>query len=559
MNCNSRWLSIIVVAGVFGCSNDTPPATVTPEAPDAPAAAPGDERPNILFIVADDLGFTDLGAFGSEIPTPNLDRLAYQGLRLTNLHNGRACQQTRAMLMSGRGVSSVMENNPNRADGQRDNNLTTRIAALPELMQDAGYSTYMTGKWDLGLSGEYTPAARGFDRSFVLLEASSSHFAETFWGDDTYYEEDGVAVPIDELPEDFYSTRAYTDKMLGFLRDHDGDNPWFAFMPYTAPHWPLQLPDDWLDRNAGEYDEGWDVLREERSARAASLGVIPEGATMENFEPVALPWSSFSVDEQARYSRAQEIYAGMVEYLDMSIGRVIDHLEESGQLDSTIIVFMSDHGASAAEHGVYTGRGPTGGGPAIPDTRDNSFENFGRPLSFIDHGLGFGEAASAPLKYFKGRMAEGGLRAAALIRYPSVITEPGIDDTFITAMDILPTFLDIAGREHPGAGTYRGREIMPIIGESFWPYLSGESGTVHDEDDAAGWSAGATGAIIRGNFKAINHGPPGGGMGMGMGMGPVPAWELYDISADPGERNDLAAANPELTAELIADWEANWQ
>ena len=459
--------------------------------------------------------------------------------------------------MSGRGVSSVIETHPNRPDGQRDNSLTTRIAALPELMQDAGYSTFMTGKWDLGLSGEFTPAARGFDRSFVLLEASSSHFAETFWGEQSYYEEDGVSVPLDELPEDFYSTRVYTDKMLGYLQDHDGDTPWFAYMPYTAPHWPLQLPEDWLDRNAGEYDAGWDVLREERAARAARAGVIPDGATMEAFESVAAPWSEFSAEEQARYSRAQEIYAGMVEYLDLSVGRVIDYLEESGQLDTTIVMFMSDHGASAGQHGVYTGRGPSTGGPTIPDTRDNSLENFGRPLSFIDHGVGFGEAASAPLKYFKGRLAEGGIRAAALIRYPSVITEPRIDGTFITAMDILPTFLDIAGREHPGAGTYRDREIMPIIGESFWPYLMGESAAVHDAEDAAGWSAGATGAIIRGNYKAINHGPPG--TGMGMGMGPPPAWELYDIAVDPGEKNDLAARNPDLVAELVAEWDANWR
>ena len=556
MSCWKSLLSLVMLCGVIGCSNDNLPTNAGEQSTSpAEAVAPPDSRPNILLILADDLGFTDLGAFGSEIPTPNLDELAFAGVRLTNLHTGRACQQTRAMLMSGRGVTSVIETHPNRPDGQRDNSLTTRIAALPELMQDAGYSTYMAGKWDLGLSGDATPAARGFDRSFVLLEASSSHFAETFWGDQTYYEEDGISVALEDLPEDFYSTKAYTDKMLEYLQAHDGDQPWFGFMPHTAPHWPLQLPEDWLDRNVGEYDAGWDVLRAERAARAGELGVIPAGATIEAFQPLAVAWTEFSAEEQARYSRAQEIYAGMVEYLDLSIGRIIAQLKDSGQLDNTIVMFMSDHGASAGQMGVYTGRGPSTGGPSIPETRDNSFDNFGRIGSFIDHGLGFGEAATAPLKYFKGRLAEGGIRGAALIRYPSVIFEPRIDGTYLTVMDILPTFLEIAGTEHPGPGMYRGREIMPILGESFWPYLLGEASTVHDATDVAGWSAGTTGAIIRGNYKAINNGPRGDGMG----MGPTSPWSLYDISVDPGEINDLSAEHPELAAELVAEWEANWQ
>ncbi len=551
MRCWRSGIGAVIVAGAVGCSTDVP--TTASDAAENGAA--GDTRPNILLIVADDLGFTDLGAFGGEIPTPNLDALAFAGVRLTSLHAARACQQTRAMLMSSRGVSSVLDTRPNRPDGERNNSLTMRVAALPELMQDAGYSTFMAGKWDLGQSGDTRPAARGFDRSFVLLEASASHFAENFWSHQTLYEEDGIPVALEDLPEDFYSTKTYTDKMLEFLGAHDGDTPWFAFMPFTAPHWPLQVPEDWLDRHAGEYDAGWDVLRAERAARAGELGVIPEGATMEAFEPVAIPWTEFSAEEQARYSRAQEIYAAMVEYLDLSVGRVIAHLEDSGQLDNTVVMFMSDHGASAGQQGVYAGRGPASGGPTVPDTRDNSFENFGRLGSFIDHGLGFGEAATAPLKYYKGRLAEGGIRAAALIRYPSVISEPGIDGTYMTVMDILPTFLDIAGTEHPGEGLYKGREIMPILGTSFWPYLQGDVSAVHDATDVAGWSAGSTGAIIRGDYKAINHGPPGSGMG----MGPTPPWSLYDISVDPGEINDLSAEYPELMDELVEVWERDWQ
>ena len=557
MSLRKTWHGLALALLVTGCTESEPPLPAATTTPATEAAAPPDDRPNILLIVADDLGFTDLGSFGSEIPTPNLDRLALEGVRLTNLHAGRACQQTRAMLMSGRGVSAVMENQPNRPDGQRDNSLTLRIAALPELMQDAGYATFMTGKWDLGLTGDYRPATRGFDRSFALLEASSSHFAEPFWSEPSWYEEDGVSVAYEDLPEDFYSTQTYTDKMLQFLTEHESDQPWFAFMPYTAPHWPLMLPDDWLDRHAGRYDEGYDALREARSSRAAELGVIPEGASMSEFRPTATRWDEVTADQRQRYTRAQELYAGMVEYLDMSIGRVIDHLERTGQLNNTVIMFTSDHGASAAEYGVRPGPASPNDAPpaALAAVRNNRLENFGRIGSFVDHGTGFGEAATAPLKFYKGNLAEGGLRAAAFIRYPDAVAEPRIDDTFLTFMDILPTFLDIADSAHPGAGPYKGREIMPILGKSFWPWLNGDAQTVHDDTGTAGWSAGATGAIIRGRYKVINHGPPGAGMGMGA----TRPWELYDIAADPGETNDLSEEFPELVSELVSIWERDWR
>ncbi len=544
-----RWTifgSAVCIALLTSCSRDEPTST---------GSEATQSRPNILLIVADDLGFTDLGAFGGEIPTPNLDRLALEGVRLTNLHAARACQETRAMLMSGRGVTSVIEKRPNRPDNQRDNQLTTHVATLPELMQDAGYATLMTGKWDLGLRGDYRPSTRGFDRSFALLEASASHFAEPFWSEPSWYQEDGVPIAYEDLPEDFYTTQTYTDKMLEFLTEQESGQPWFAYMPYTAPHWPLMLPDEWLDRHAGRYDEGYDALREARWKSASALGVIPDGASMSSFQPTATPWDEVTTIQQQRYTRAQELYAGMVEYLDMSIGRVIDYLERTGQLDNTVIMFTSDHGASAAEYGVDPGPVPPNGAPpaVLAAVRDNPLENFGRIGSFVDHGTGFGEAATAPLKYYKGVLAEGGLRAAAFIRYPDAVGEPRIDDTFLTFMDILPTFLDIAGSVHPGAGQYKGREILPILGKSFWPWLNGDEQTVHDDTSTVGWSAGATGAIIRGDYKAINHQPPR------TGMGASNPWELYNIASDPGETTDLSEQYPDLVSELVTIWERDWR
>ena len=525
--------ALVVLGGLYGCSGSDPVGA----------------RPNILYIVADDLGYTDTGPFGSEIPTPNLDELAFAGVRLTNFHTDANCQKTRVMLMASAGSSAALEIIGNPMSGRRGNRLSREWVILPELMRDAGYTTYMAGKWDLGDGDGYTPATRGFDRSFVAVDASASHFAEKFWDDPLPYEEDGRPLGVDELPEDFYATEYYTDKMLEYLQSTEDGKPWFAFVPYTVPHWPLQLPDDWIDRYAGRYDTGHDVLREARFAKAQELGVIPEGGRLESYKPTTAPWESLTPDEQRRRARAQEIYAGMVEYLDMSVGRLIDYLEESGELDNTIVMFSSDHGGSSSSAGLDESRVD----PRSVANRDNRLENFGRRGSFIDHGPGFAEAATAPLKGGKGGIYEGGLRAAAFVHYPAAIEGGEVNHSFMTIMDVLPTFLEIAGTEHPGAGPYRdGREIRAIEGRSFWPHLIGIAPTVHSPDDTAGWSAGGgQGALIRGEYKLINDEMPSG-------TG-VTVWRLYNIAEDPGETRDLAALFPRLTAELVEEWENDWR
>ena len=541
MNSWIGFLALGIAGALAGCSQDEgQPA-------DAPVDTVADARPNILYIVADDLGYTDIGAFGSEISTPNLDELAFAGVRLTNFHTHSACQQTRVMMMASTGVSGAVEIRPLQPSRERANRLSLNWAIVPELLQDAGYETYMTGKWDLGLEDGYTPATRGFDRSFAQLGASASHFPEILWDDYSLYRLDGEIVEYEDLPADFYSTDYYTDRMIEFIES--GEQPWFGFVPFTAPHWPLQAPEDWLDRYAGRYDEGYDVLREARVARAGELSVVPEGAELDDFEPVAPPWDELSDDERRGYARAQELYAAMVENLDFNIGRLVDYLEENGQLENTVIMFSSDHGASTAAYGIVPSA--PGAHPAPPDFIDNRFENWGRPNSFVDHGRGFAEAASAPLRGYKGTFSEGGLRAVAFVHYPAAVQGEQVDGTFMSMLDILPTFLDIAGTAHPGPGSYRGREINGILGRSFWPHLIGESADVHSPDDTVGWARGAGGALIRGDYKIINT-PAAGGTG-------TTSWRLYNIVDDPGERNDLAGELPDLTAELIQEWEQNWR
>ena len=519
-----------------------------PEVPGS--AADNATPPNILLIVADDLGFTDIGAFGGEISTPNLDRLALEGLRLNNLHAASYCRPARLMLMTGAGAVAANQPMP---ESHRGGAISLNYATIAELLQDAGYATYVTGKWDLGDIEGYTPEARGFDRSFVQAGGSANYFPEIFLGRVFGYLEDGRELTPQDVSGDFYATRAYTDRMLEYLRSTEEGQPWFAFMPYTAPHWPLQLPEDWLDRYAGRYDDGYDALRERRFERAREAGVLPASAGLTNFERVAEAWTDLSPEEQRRYSRAQEIFAGMVEYLDMSIGRIVDYLADSGQLDRTVILFTADHGASSGEQGVHTGRGPAGSGPLPPEDVDNRTENFGRSGSFVDHGWGFGQAASAPFKYLKTTLSEGGLRAAAFVNYPSAISGGGVSDAFMTFMDILPTVMEIAGSGHPGAGPYRdGREIEDIVGRSAWPHFTGQARDVHAPTDSAGWvSVRAGGALIRGTYKIINEPPPG--------ATEETPWRLYDLAEDPGETRDLAAESPELVAELVREWEDNWR
>ena len=541
LNGFTKLAVLLIVAA--GCSQEA-------QEPSSKSAA--DTRPNILFIVADDLGFTDLGSFGSEISTPTLDELAFGGLRIANLHAGQACQQTRTMMMASTGHMLPIEVRPAFEGGQRNNLLSLDWAIIPELLQDAGYATFMTGKWDLGWDDGYSPATRGFDRSFVQLNGAASFFAEIFLiPHDLGIRDDGVPLTLEDLDEDFYVTDHYTDKMLEYLSDAEEGKPWFAYMPYTAPHWPLQLPENWLDKYAGQYEIGYDELRKQRFARALELGVIPANSSLEKFEPNVEPWDDLSADEQRKYARAQEIYAGMVEHLDMSIGRVVDYLKKSGQLENTVIVFTSDHGASDGEHGVNTGRVWKGRGPTMPDGIDNRLENFGRMNSFVDHGRGFAESASAPFKYHKGSLTEGGLRAAGFVYYPAEVAAGGVTHAYLTMMDVLPTFMQIAGTEHPGAGMFNDREINDILGRSAWPHLTGQAESVHDENYAVGWVSGGGGALIRGDYKLINT-PLLTERG-------TTDWRLYNLLDDPGEHLNIASQYPEFVKEMISEWETNWR
>jgi arylsulfatase A-like enzyme len=509
-------------------------------------------RPNFLVIVADDLGFSDIGAFGSEISTPNLDRLAYAGIRLTDFHSAPACSPTRSMLLTGTdhhiaGIGTMLEVTPPGFQGPPgyEGYLNDRVVALPELLRDAGYLTLMAGKWHLGNTIDRAPWARGFDRSFALLPAGASHYANVpgdFLSAMSRYTEDDQFVTVDD---DFYSSDFYADTLLRYFRERtDDDQPFFAYLPFQAPHWPLQAPAETIAKYRGRYDDGPDALRETRLAALKRLGLCPPDVVAHPVVADGEPeWSDLTAEEQALSARTMEVYAAMVDRMDYNIGKVVDYLTETGELDNTVVIFLSDNGAE----GAIVEAMPILGGLIAAEIEkhwDNSLDNAGAANSFIWYGPRWAQAATAPSRLHKAFTTEGGIRVVGLVSWPGFDRRQQIGTAFSTVMDIAPTVLELAGVAHPGT-EYRGREVAPIRGRSLLPYLSGDAESVHDEATATGWELFGRRAIRQGDWKAIHLPEP---------YGPG-AWQLYDLSADPGEIDDLAASHPDKLAELLVLWD----
>lgn len=522
--------------------------------------------PNFIIIVADDLGFTDLSTFGGEIDTPNLNRLGLNGYRFTDFHTASACSPTRSMLLSGTdnhiaGLGQMAEfarNHPERFGGKPgyEGYLNFRVAALPEIMNEAGYYTLLSGKWHLGLTKEYWPSARGFEKTFTLLPGAGNHYkyfpkdevtGETASFMKPLFEENGEPIDPYSLPENYYSTEYFTDRFIGYLNDKDRDGrPFFGCLTYTAPHWPYQAPEETIKKYKGVYDNGPKHLRSERLARALKLGIIPEGIVPHQVETQReKAWEDLTVHEKQIESRIMETYAAMVDVLDQNIGRLITHLESTEELDNTFILFMSDNGAE----GMLMEALPLSNENFkinLEKNYDNSLQNIGKGNSFVWYSDQWAQAATAPSYMYKMWASEGGIRCPLIVHYPNLINNknPGqIKRGFTTVMDILPTILEIAGIKHPGE-EFQGRKVVKVRGSSWLKYLKAEADFVHSEDTVTGWELFSQQAIRKGNYKALYIPKP---------LGPG-KWQLFDLSKDPGETNDLSDRNPEKLAEMLNHW-----
>jgi arylsulfatase len=498
-----------------------------------------------LLIVADDLGYTDLGVYGSEIDTPNLDQLANDGLILTDFHNQAVCAPTRAAILSGtdnHNAGGAMHQSPNQRDvAGYESYLNEDVVAFPALLKQSGYNTYWAGKWHLGDEPHQIPHARGFDRSFALMNGFASHYSDAkMWDFDSsveYYEDGNL---VEELPADFYSTDFYTDYIIDSIdKDSASDEPWFAFLGYTAPHWPLHAPDAEIAKYKGYYDSGYEELRENRITKGKELGVIPPEAEMYPRLEVVAAWDSLSDEEKAISAKEMEIYAAMIDVIDQNIGRLIDHLKAIGEYDNTFIVFISDNGAEGLER---AGQG-----------WDNSLENMGRISSYVSYGPEWAAAGVGVMRYFKSLSSEGGTRGPAFIHSPKVSKKGQISDAFVSVVDLAPTFLELAGVEHPEFG-FNGRPLQPLQGESLLPLAFGDADAVRSDEFIFGWEVFGHLAIRKGDWKLLRLTSKPSERRQPLAEG-ADKWELFDMRVDPGETKDLSSEFPAKVAELQAAWQ----
>jgi arylsulfatase len=520
----------------------------------AHAQAPA-KRPNIVIILGDDMGFSDMGMFGSEIKTPNLDALAKEGVRFTNFYTHATCSPTRATLLSGvdthlSGLGNMDEwTAPNQAGiPGYEGYLNDQVVTLPQLLKEAGYHTYMAGKWHLGKAPDRIPAARGFERDFSLLDGAGSYWDMTnlsATSPQSVFTENGKY--LKSLPDDYYATKTYTDKLIEFIdADRADGKPFFAYVAHQAPHDPFHLPREWRERHVGEYDKGWDAVRQERLKRQIELGIVPPGTKLAERlwfvpDPILLAPAS-----RAIMGRKMELYAGMMENLDFHVGRLVEHLKQIGQYENTIFIVFGDNGAEGTDL-FQTIAGS-------PGSRDYLFaamnwsrtdpKSWGEPGSYPSYGPGWAQVSMTPFSQYKGWTAEGGIRNALVVSGPAIGRAKGsINGGLMHVADIMPTLLQLAGASYPKS--WKGHELKPLIGVSWVDLLAGRAESPRTEQQYVAWEIFGNRALRQGNWKLRWQWRPYG----------TGNWELFDLAADPAERLDLAAQNPGKLQALLGLWD----
>ena len=436
-----------------------------------------DGRPNILLLVADDLGYADLGCYGGLVETPNIDQLAAKGILFSNFHTSPLCSPTRAMLLSGNDNHIAGIGRQGRVTDQfgYEGHISDRVAIVPEILSESGYHTYMVGKWHLGLDSASNPKRRGFEQSFVNLAGSGGHYNDDpifSYYERTPYSENGESVRWNEGD---YTTDFYTDKIIQYIDvDKKDGKPFFAFAAYTSPHWPLQLDKKYWEKYEERYVMGYDSLKNRNFYALKTKGIIPEQSTMPPNYYEFTSWDSLSTTEQKKEIRKMALYAGMVENLDYNIGRLISYLKEIGEYENTLIIFMSDNGAAAGN--FYTSESQ---GAFLQEKYTDAYDEMGEPHSYIAYEAGWAEAGSAPFNRTKGHVTEGGIAAAMIMTGPGIKRKNDMTHQFVTVLDFAPTFYDIAGADYPEQ--FNGRDIYPLKGNSLTPIFDSSTQIIHND------------------------------------------------------------------------------
>ncbi len=529
---------------VIGCSTNTEPTQT--ETTNSQQQKP----PNIVVLVVDDMGYSDLSLYGSEIETPNIEALGKAGMMFTHFYAMPTCSPTRSVILSGvsnhhAGFGTMAEYTASNQKGKPgyEGYLSQQVVSIPTLLKDAGYNTYMAGKWHLGKTKGLIPSDRGFEQTFVLLEGAADHYSKRGYNPArpvANYFSNGEPV---ELPENFYSTDYYTDKLIEFINsDREEDKPFFVYATFTSPHDPLQVPEEYIQKYLDKYNVGWDTLREQRFQRMKELGLISKDLELPPRLTDIPAWDSLTPEQQKYEAKTMAIYAGMIDNTDYNIGRLIEHLKKIGEYENTVFVFLSDNGAEGANRAAKE-RWQTW---FEKEGIDNSYENIGKPNSFITLNQAWAQVSSTPLLWYKGRVSEGGIRVPAIFAYSGIIPANTRSDAFGSVLDLMPTLLNYAGVKHPG-NNYNGREIYPMEGRSLGPVLEKKSDRIYTEEDSIGFELFGYGnsALFQGDWKILRLIPPWGDG----------EWKLFNIRQDPRELTNLAQQYPERLKQMIALYE----
>ena len=488
-----------------------------------------DPRPNIVLILADDMGFSDIGCFGSEIPTPHIDRLASEGVRCTQFYNGARCCPTRAALLTGlyahqAGIGDMIDDYARGARARLDSpaygtELNARCVTMAEALRAGGYATFMDGKWHVGAGRDAWPDRRGFDRSFVLINGASNYFG---WGPQNVPKVPVQPFALDGRPwqpprEGFFTTDAFTDQAVEQIKTRPADRPFFLYLAYNAPHWPLQeLPEN-IAAFRGKYRAGWDAVREARARRQQELFGLDWALSPADRH--VKDWEKLGPKQRDEWDERMAIYAAQIAHMDRAVGRVLDTLRETGADGNTLVVFLTDNGGCAEKI--------DGGEPdAMMGTRE----------SYTSYRQAWANVSNTPFRMFKRWVHEGGISTPLLARWPQGLKPGATTAQTGHVIDLLPTFLEAAGVRYPQA--LDGRQITPAAGVSFLPALRGENLAPRP----LFWEHEGNRAVHEGDWKLVaSFREP---------------WELYNLKTDRSEGHNLAGEQPERVRTLAAEYDA---
>lgn len=523
-------MALLLGAGIASADQETATPQTSPQ------------RPNFVLLLIDDAGFSDLGSYGGEARTPNIDALAARGAMFTSHHSSPLCSPSRAMLLTGidnhrTGVATIPETLPAEQRGKPGYSLHFEpgVETVATRLKAEGYRNYMTGKWHLGHGPGQLPHEHGFDQTFVLDASGADNWEQKpympYYTSADWYENGKLS----KLPEDFYSSKFLVDQMMAYLeRDKDRSEPFFAYIGFQAVHIPLQAPRELTAGYAGVYDGGWEALRQSRWQRVQSLGLIPQGAPLAPAHQDLRAWQSLDADERALYSKSMAVHAAMLEAMDQHIGRLVEYLKVRGEFDNTIFLITSDNGPEPSNPIAQTGFGTW----MAQNGYEHRLETLGEKGSMVFIGPEWANATAAPGNLFKFHASEGGLRVPLIASGPGIAPGARIrSSSFVT--DVTPTIYDYAGIDPA-----RWSGPVAITGKSLKPALTGVSEITHGEDSPVGMEVGGNAALFKGDYKLTKNTLPWGDA----------QWRLYHLASDPGEVNDLSQKDPARYQSMLADY-----